>query len=80
MRLWNCALWAILASAASASAALSQPTLPADQLKMFDDTARSICETVKDARGRVTEAQLQGDVQAKVGGILGRAFDVGGRS
>jgi hypothetical protein len=73
----NCALLAILLCAASASAAISQQ-LTGDQLKTFDATARSICESVKEARGRKSEAQLQGDVQAKVGGLLGKVVDVGG--
>jgi hypothetical protein len=78
MRLWNCALWATLASAANVSAALSQQPLTAEQLDKFKETVRSICETVKEARGQKSEAQLQSDVQAKLGGFWGRFFDVGG--
>jgi hypothetical protein len=77
MRRLKCALLTILVCAASAPAAVSQQ-LTGDQLAKFAEFARVVCQSVKEARGEKSEAQLQADVEARAPGLLGKVFDVGG--
>ena len=77
MRLYKCVLGAIIACAISGSAGISQEA--DDQLKrlaLFMEYAKVFCETVKEAKEGKSGAQLQTEVDAKVGGLLGKAIDV----
>lgn len=47
------------------------------QIKIINDTAVSICTTVSEAKGTKTVTQLQGEVRAEVGGVIGKLADVG---
>jgi hypothetical protein len=49
------------------------------QLKMIRETAADICYTV-DQRGRKSDAQLTGEVQAQVNGIISKLFDLSGKA
>jgi hypothetical protein len=42
------------------------------------ERAHRLCDAVKDARGKTSGTQLEADVKAKVGGLLGNLVDVGG--
>jgi len=59
------------------SASLAQQFNP-QQIQMIRDTAASICNTVKEAKGRKSDAQLQGDVNAELGGLIGKVAKIGG--
>ena len=48
------------------------------QTKLIQDTAANICDTVKEAKGQKTTVQLQGDISAKVSGLVGKLVDLGG--
>jgi hypothetical protein len=60
-------------AAASAQAQLNQ-----DQIQNIKDMAASICNTVSEAKGHKSDLQIQGDVTAKLGGLIGKVVDVGG--
>src|SRR6266446_5422903 len=49
------------------------------QLKMIRATAADICYTVEQ-RGRKSDAQLTGEVQAQVNGIIAKLVDLGGKA
>ena len=69
-------LWAVLALGVGVSAASAQ--LDRQQMQIINDTAQSVCNTVKDAKGQKSELQLQGDVKAQLSGLIGKVVDVGG--
>jgi hypothetical protein len=69
-------LCAVLAWAVSVLPAWGQ--LNQQQIQIIKDTAASICNTVTEARGQKTDVQIQGDVAAKLGGLVGKVVDVGG--
>jgi len=48
------------------------------QFQLIEETAASICNTVREAKGRKNEVQLQGEVNTKMGGLIGKVVDVGG--
>lgn len=66
-----------LASSASISSALAQEFNP-QQIRMIRDTAASICNTIKEAKGQKSDVQLEGDVKAQLGGLVGKLVDIGG--
>lgn len=79
MTLWKaepyvCAalVWCITPVAASAQ------QLNPQQIQVIKDTAASICNTVKEAKGQKSESQIQGDVTAKLNGLVGKVIDIGG--
>jgi len=47
------------------------------QLQIVDQTTASICNTVTQAHGQKTDAQIKGDIRAKLGGLAGELADVG---
>src|SRR5260370_37884613 len=55
----------------------SAEQLNPEQIKLINDTAASICNTVKDAKGHKTDVQVEGDVKAQVGGLIGKIADLG---
>jgi hypothetical protein len=67
-----------LASGASISSALAQEQLSSQQVQMIRDTAASICNTIKEAKGQRSDVQLEGDVKAQLGGLVGKFVDVAG--
>jgi hypothetical protein len=77
MARWTVGGWAALAWAASISNPSAQQTNP-QQMQIIRDTAASICDTVKEARGRKSEVHIQGDVKAELRGLAGKLFAVGG--
>jgi hypothetical protein len=60
--------------------AASAQQLNAVELQLIRDTATSICNTVKEAKGQKTDLQLEGEVKAQLSGLLGKVLDVGGAS
>jgi hypothetical protein len=68
-----------LVSCASISPALAQQ-LNSQQIEVIRDTAASICNTVKEAKGQKSDYQIEGDVKAQLGGLVGRLVDVVGSS
>ena len=76
---WKRALGLSLAlgSGASISSALAQQ-LNSQQIQMIRDTAASICNTIKEAKGQKSDVQIEGDVKAQLGGLVGKVVDLGG--
>jgi hypothetical protein len=78
MTKWRSALglYAVLASGAAIPSALAQQ----QQIQIIQDTAAAICNTVKEAKGKKSEVQIQGEVKAELGGLVGKVVgvDVGG--
>jgi hypothetical protein len=68
-------LCAVLASGAAIPSALAQQQ---QQIQIILDAAASVCNTVKEAKGHKGEVQIEGDVKAQLGGLLGKVVDVGG--
>src|SRR4051794_10122643 len=60
--------------------AASAQQLNARDLQEIRDTAKSICETIKEAKGQKTDLQLESEVKAQLSGLLGKVLDVGGAS
>jgi hypothetical protein len=76
----NClkpALYAVLALSISVSAT-SAEQLNKAQIQIINDTAASICNTVNEAKGQKSTAQIEGDVKAELGGFVGKFAGVGG--
>ena len=55
------------------------PALALDpqQIQLIRDTAASICNTIKEAKGQKTDVQLQGDVKAELTGLVGKIVTAG---
>jgi hypothetical protein len=70
-------LCAVLVWGVSVPAASGQQ-LNQQQIQIIRDTAASICNTVKEARGQKSDVQIQGDVKAQLNGLVGKVVDVGG--
>ena len=58
--------------------AASAEQLNEQQIQLIKDTAGSICNTVKDAKGQKTDIELEGDIRAQVNGLVGKLADLGG--
>jgi hypothetical protein len=52
--------------------------LNSQQIQLIKDTAASVCDTVKEAKGQKSDIQIQGDVKAQLSGLIGKFVDVGG--
>ena len=52
--------------------------LTADQVQTIKETAASVCNTVNEAKGRKSDSQIQGEVNAQMKNLLGKVFPVGG--
>jgi hypothetical protein len=72
-------LCAVLVFGVAALTASAQQLNP-PQIQLIEHTVASICNTVKEARGHTSEFQLQDEVKARVGGLIGKVEDVGGAS
>jgi len=70
------AICTVLASGGNISSGLAQQLSP-QQIQGIQDTAASICNTVK-AKGQKTNVQSEGDVKAQLGGLVGKVVDIGG--
>ncbi len=70
-------LWLMLACSVCSSITSAQQLDP-QQIQLIKDTAASICDTVKEAKGKMSNVQLQGEINAKLGGLIGKVVDVGG--
>jgi hypothetical protein len=68
---------AVLAWSAGISMAAAQELNP-QQILLIRDTASSICNTVRDARGVKNDLQLQGDIKGQLNGLVGKVIDIGG--
>src|SRR4051794_17269939 len=69
-----CTVWIVLMGI---SAAYAQQLNP-QQIQLIKDTAASVCNTVKEAKGQKSDLQIQGDVKAQLNGLIGKFVDVGG--
>ncbi len=58
--------------------AASAQQLNQQQIELIQTIAASICDTVKGAKGQKTDIQLQGDIDAKLKGLLSRFAELGG--
>jgi hypothetical protein len=72
-------LCAALACAIGALPASAEQLNP-QQIRLIQETAASICVTVKEAKGQKTDYQLEGQVKAQLAGLLGKVLDIGGSS
>ena len=63
-------VWGIGASGAAAQ-------LKPEQIQIIKDAAAAICNTVRDARGKKSDVQIQGDIKAQLGGLVGKLADAG---
>jgi hypothetical protein len=77
MAYWKLGLCVAMACGAGVSASIAQQLNP-QQIQTVRDTAASICNTVKEAKGHKSDVQIQGDVKAQLGGLVGKVADVGG--
>jgi tetratricopeptide (TPR) repeat protein len=75
MTLWRLAL--ALCTFLSGGVPAVSAELNPQQIQIARDTATSICDTVKEAKGQKTNVQIQGDVNAKLNGFLGKIADLG---
>ena len=66
-----------LAWGASFSSVLAQQLNP-QQIQIIKDTAASICNTVKEAKGQENDIQIEGDVKAQLDGLVGKLVGIGG--
>jgi len=57
--------------------AFAQQPLTADQLDLMKKTAADVCNTITEARGQATRAQIEGQVEAKLSGLAGKLLDLG---
>lgn len=48
------------------------------QIDLIKNTASDVCDTVKQARGRSTVVDIQGEVATKLSGLAGKFIDLGG--
>ena len=48
-----------------------------EQMEVIKQTASSICDTVKDAKGKKSQVQLEGEVSAKLTGLVEKLADIG---
>jgi hypothetical protein len=79
MTYWKACIYLCTAFVCSAGgSATSAQQLNAQQIQIIKDTAASICNTVKEAKGQKSETQLQGDVKAQLNGLIGKVVDIGG--
>jgi hypothetical protein len=77
MAYWKTGLCAAVVCSACISAASAQE-LNLQQIQIIKDTAASICDTVKDAKGQKSDLQIETDVKAQLGGFASKFVDVGG--
>src|SRR5690348_16214556 len=75
MSRWTLCYWTALVWTMAASETFAQ--LNAQQIQVIKETAASICNTVKEAKGHKSETQIQGDVKAELGGLVGKVAKVG---
>lgn len=66
-----------LAAALSLAKPAAADELNQQQLQIIDQTAVAICNTVTQAHGQKTDAQIKGDIRAKLGGLASKLTDVG---
>jgi len=69
-------LMAVLAWSTILSPASAQ--LNREQIQIIRDTAASICDTVKEAKGQKSDLELRGDVNANLAGLIGKVVNIGG--
>jgi len=74
---WKLSLKAAFAGATVMISAASAQQLNPQQIQIIKDTAQSVCNTVRDAKGQKSELQLQGDIKAELGGLAGKIVDAG---
>jgi hypothetical protein len=55
----------------------SSKQLEVQQLGLIRDTATSICNTVKDASGKSTNSQVQGEIKGELSGLFSRLATAG---
>jgi hypothetical protein len=68
-----------LAWGTSISSVLAQQLNPQQQqIEIIKDAAASICNTVKEAKGQKSDIQIEGDIKAQLGGLVGKLADIGG--
>lgn len=79
MAYWKLSVCAAVAWSVGISATLAQQLNP-QQIQTIKDTAASICNTIKEAKGQKSDVQIQGDVNAELGGLLGKVANIGGSS
>ena len=79
MAYWKLGVYAAVIWSVGISTSSAQQ-LNAQQIQIIKDTAASICNTVKEAKGQKSDIQIQGDVRAQLGGLVGKVADIGGSS
>jgi hypothetical protein len=57
--------------------AVSAQQLNPQQIQLITDTAASICNTIKEAKGQKNDLQLQVDVKAELTGLIGKIVNAG---
>ena len=76
MNFKNAVSWAVFLCAAGL-APVAALDFNAEQLQLIQNTAASICNTVKDAAGKKTDLAISGDVKAELNGLVGKVVNVG---
>ena len=71
-------LMAVLAWSVIVSPASAQQLNPQQEMQLITETAATICDTVKDAKGKKSDVQLQGDVNTQLSGLAGKLIAAGG--
>ncbi len=70
MACWKIGLYAMLAYGVSISAASAK--LDEQDIHTIKNAATSICNTVSAAKGQKNDIQVQGDINAQLGGLIGK--------
>jgi hypothetical protein len=70
-------LCAVLACGFGIMAASAQQLNP-EQIQQIEVVTASVCTTVKEQKGSASGDQLQADVNAKIGGVVGKIIPLGG--
>lgn len=77
MAYWKLSVCAAVTWSVGISGSLAQQ-LNSQQIQIIKDTAASICNTVKEAKGQKSDVQIEGDVKAELGGLAGKFANIGG--
>jgi hypothetical protein len=79
MNQWKLGLGVVAALGCGVGAlAASAQQLNPQQVQLIKDTAASICNTVKEAKGEKSDLQMQGEIKAQLNGLIGKVVDLGG--
>ena len=79
-RQWTLASVVAFLCVTGAPITFGQQQINAQQIDLFKKTANDLCTTIKEARGRKNDIQIQGDVRAELNGLAGKLIGLGSRA